>query len=194
MHAPWPASTLIGAVGAATAEAVRRWVAGAESARIIAPAPGGGETDEAESGSEALWALLLATGIRPRRVLVLRAQGGRDWLLQRWRDAGVEVNALAVYSRIPHRRTARERDWLQAHGGAAAIATVITSSAAVEALARQLDDLPAVLDAVRAGPALASHPRIAQRLHAAGFASVRVIALEPASIAAALAGAPPAST
>jgi hypothetical protein len=49
-----------------------------------------------------------------------------------------------------------------------------------------LADEPAVLQALRAGPALASHPRIAERLRAAGFTRVAICAPAAGAIIASL--------
>jgi uroporphyrinogen-III synthase len=66
------------------------------------------------------------------------------------------------------------------------LASVVSSSDAVEALARMCDAQPEVLRALRSGTALASHPRIAERLRAAGFGRVVVCAPDAAAIVAAL--------
>lgn len=172
---PWPANTVIGAVGAATKREVLARIAGAEAATIDAPAAGD------EGGSEALWAILQDRAGTFRRALILRAEHGREWLAERLQAAGVQVRALAVYTRrvaAPDARTRSTlRAWMQA---GRACAVLVTSSEAVEALAAQLE--ADIAGWVRAGRALATHERIAQRLRAAGFADVRVVAADVASI------------
>jgi uroporphyrinogen-III synthase len=186
--AEWPAAIVIGAVGAATAGALRDEMPAAAAARIVAP-PDPGEDSDAQpsSGSEALWSALEAAGVRPRRVLLLRAEGGRDWLLERWRAAGVDATPLAVYARRAHRPTSAQTRWLDAHADRPAVASVITSSEAVDTLMDHLRAWPGLLAAARMGPALASHPRIASRLREAGFADVRRVRPEAAAIAECLA-------
>jgi uroporphyrinogen-III synthase len=172
---PWPPQTAIAAVGAATKREVLARIAGADAATIHAPAAAD------ESGSEALWAHLQAGGCAFRRALILRAEHGREWLAERLQAAGVQVRLLAVYTRriaAPEARAlATLRAWMQA-GRAPAV--LVTSSEAVDALAAQLEaDLACWL---RAGRALATHERIAQRLRAAGFADVRVVAADVAAL------------
>ena len=179
---PWPRATTIAAVGAGTRAEVLASIAGAAAATLLAPDDPG---DIGRSGSEALWPLLRAT--QPlRRVLLLRAQGGREWLAERLRESGADVVALAVYSRLPFAPDAELRARLAAAAAGAGLASVISSSDAVDALALMLGEQPPVLEALRAGVALASHPRIAARLHAAGFARARLCAPEAAAIVAAV--------
>ena len=169
----WPAGTAIAAVGAGTRAAVQAAVPGAARARLL-PAP---DEDIRGSGSESLWPLLQAMQPLPRRVLLLRAQSGREWLAEKLQDAGAAVTPLAVYSRLPHVPSAEQRARLGGAAGAG-LASVVSSSDAVDALTSMLGDQPGVLLALRAGAALASHPRIAERLRAAGFARVAVCAPE----------------
>jgi uroporphyrinogen-III synthase len=179
---PWPAGTAIAAVGAGTRAAVLAAIAGSERARLL-PA----RDEELEgSGSEALWPLLQAMQPLPRRVLLLRAQSGREWLADKLQAAGSAVTPLAVYSRQPCAPSAELRARLAAAAAAGGLASVISSSDAVDALADGLGGQPAVLQALRAGPALASHPRIAERLRAAGFARVALCAPDADAIIASL--------
>ena len=59
--------------------------------------------DADESGSEGFWRAWRASGRGARRVLLLRAATGRDWIVDQLRAADAEVDALAVYDRCPHR-------------------------------------------------------------------------------------------
>ena len=120
------------------------------------------------------------------RVLLLRAEGGRTWLADRLAGAGARVTAVAVYSR--RARSAGEDDiatlrrWRDA---GRAPAMLVTSSEAIEVLVRQIDRAGA-RDWLRAGLALATHERIAERLRAAGFARVALAAPRADAIVAAL--------
>ena len=181
LAAPWPAGTAIATVGAGTRAAVLAAIAGSDRARLL-PAR---EEDLQGSGSEALWPLLQAMQPLPRRVLLLRAQSGREWLGDKLQAAGSAVTPLAVYSRQPCAPSAGLRARLAA-AAAGGLASVVSSSDAVDALADALGGQPAVLQALRAGPALASHPRIAERLRAAGFARVFVCAPDAQAIVASL--------
>lgn len=178
----WPARTAIGAVGAATARAVAQSIPGAQSAPLVAP----GAADEHDAGSEAFWDALARAALRPQRVLLLRAQGGRAWLADRLTRAGARVTAVAVYSRRTRSAGGDEiatlRRWRDA---GRAPATLVTSSEAVAVLVRQFDRAGA-RDWLRAGVALATHARIAERLRAAGFARVLLAAPNADAIMAAL--------
>jgi uroporphyrinogen-III synthase len=178
---PWPVGTAIAAVGAGTRAAVLAALAGSEHAKLL-PAR---DEDLDGSGSEALWPLLQAMQPLPRRVLLLRAQSGREWLVEKLQAAGSEVTPLAVYSRLPCAPSAELRAGLAA-AAAGGLASIVSSSDAVDALAGALDGQPEVLRALRAGRALASHPRIAERLRAAGFARVAVCAPDADAIIASL--------
>ncbi len=175
----WPGATAIAAVGAGTRAALRD-LPGADAATVIAPA----DDDIGHSGSEALWPLLQSR--RPRRVLLLRAQSGRDWLAQQLAEAGAEVQSLAVYARLPSAPDNALRRRLDLLAAAGSLASVISSSDAVPSLATLLAAQPQVMAALHRGMALASHPRIAAKLRAAGFAQVKVCAPEAGAIVAAL--------
>jgi uroporphyrinogen-III synthase len=180
MRRPWPAGTAIAAVGAGTRAAIVALIKGADGATLLAPADIAGTQD---SGSEALWPLLQRLPLR--RVLLLRAQSGREWLADRLHEAGVAVVPLAVYSRqmsVPS-TTLRARLATTARNG---LASVISSSDAVRALSQMLAAQPEVLKALREGPALAVHPRIAEKLRAAGFERVVQCAPVCASVLAVL--------
>lgn len=179
---PWPARTPIAAVGAGTRAAVVAAIPGATAATLLAPAE---DADVRRSGSESLWPLLQAMRPPPRRVLLLRAQAGREWLAERLQEQGASVMPLAVYSRLPFVPGAELRDRLAAAAGAG-LASVISSSDAVDALLTVFQAQPEVLQALRRGAALASHPRIAERLRLAGFEGVTVCPPDANAVLAAL--------
>jgi uroporphyrinogen-III synthase len=187
LAAPWPPETTIAAVGAGTKAAVLASIDGAGAARVLAPATE--DDDPRSSGSEALWPLLQAMRPPARRVLLLRAQAGREWLGTKLQAAGATVTPLAVYSRQPLALSAEARARLDA-AGAGGLASVVSSSDAVDALVRMLAPSPGALRALLAGRALASHPRIAERLRAAGFADVTVCAADTAAVLEALRAGP----
>jgi uroporphyrinogen-III synthase len=185
---PWPAATAIAAVGSGTRAALLAQIAGAGAATLFAPA---GDDDVRGSGSESLWPLLQAMQPPPRRVLLLRAQSGREWLTERLQALGASVLPLAVYTRrafVPSDELRRRLD----AAASQALASVVSSSDAVEALAEALASQPDVLQSLREGPALASHARIAERLRSAGFRQVLLCAAEAGAVLAALRQQPPA--
>jgi uroporphyrinogen-III synthase len=167
LSADWPASTVIGAVGASTRDAAVAELPGGSVAPIVAP------DDGDESGSEGFWRAWRATGRRARRVLVLRAATGRDWIIDQLRAADAEVDALAVYDRSPRALSEGDRarliGWVR--NGVPPI-TVVSSAEAVGAILEQVDRVEGATEWLRRGLAIATHPRVAQRLQAAGFANV----------------------
>jgi uroporphyrinogen III methyltransferase/synthase len=161
----WPAGVRIGAVGAATRAAVLAELDVAEEA-VIAP----GNDD---SGSEAFWSAWQASGLSARHVLLLRAEGGRDWLAERFAEVGAAVELLAVYTRraapLPAGAFEELRFCIESRE---AVVTVFSSSEAVAAIDEQLRPIAGAAAFLRGGGAIATHARIAQRLRAAGYENV----------------------
>lgn len=195
---PWPATTAIGAVGGGTREALLALLRPPAEVPLIAPDDGdaAAETDAA-TGSEAFWQALerlrRAQPLPLRRVLLLRAAQGREWLRERFAAEGSAVTALAVYARHPYPWQAADRDWLAARARAgAAPRLVVTSSEAVPGLLAQAQAAAAADPAaagvaawLRRGRALAQHPRIVARLQAAGFADAHCVRCELEALLAA---------
>lgn len=165
MLTPWPATTMIGAVGRSTREAIEVELQ-PPTGSVIAP------LDEDEAGSEAFWRTwqVSADRMQPvRRVLVLRAEEGRNWLSERFSEMGAEVDSVAVYARRARHLSADDQARMQrcASAGTQAL-TIFTSSEAVAALDSQVGTVGAAW--LRAGIAIACHPRIADQLVSSGYA------------------------
>lgn len=168
----WPQDTWAACVGPGSAEALRQ--AGVPAARVLAPA-----ADAPQFDSEALWPVLQPLAPwRGKAVLLLRGQGGREWLAERLRAAGAEVEAQTVYLRRCPQPTAfalgQLKAWM-AHQPEAL--WLLSSSEAVghwQALAGPLPGLPV----------LATHPRIAATARDAGL-RVTEVAPTVAAVAAA---------
>lgn len=169
----WPAGLRAAAPGPGSSAALRE--AGVPPEAIVEPA-----ADSSSFDSEALWAELSRHGPwQGARVLVVRggaggqAQGsGREWLAHTLADAGAGVEFLAAYRRTAPRFDARERAvWAQALAAPAEHLWLFSSSEAVAHL-QALAPSPAAEPPWALGRALATHPRIAQRARAAGFARV----------------------
>lgn len=173
----WPAGTIIGAVGASTRAAIEAEVN--PKTTVIAP------DDENEAGSEAFWAAWQATARQAERVLILRAEAGRDWLAERFADNGAQVDAVAVYSRRPHRLSAEDQaqlsEWI---ADDVRPAIVFSSSEAIAALDQQVGAAGRAW--LRSGTAIASHARIAQQLTIGGYARVLRATFDDDSIIAKL--------
>lgn len=170
--APWPADTLAASTGPGTSAALRAAGVGAQLVEPPADAP--------SFDSEALWARVCERDWAGRRVLVVRGEDGRDWLAATLRAHGAVVDFVAAYRRLPPRADAAGLALLQAARGApAAHLWVFSSSEAVGHLAALAPG--ADWSGARA---VASHPRIAETVRAAGFGRVDLLPPDPAAVAA----------
>lgn len=182
--APPAAHTRFWAPGPGTARALAAalWPLGVGEDRIDTPARSAEQFD-----SEHLWPVVQAQMAPGRRLLVLRgasdgaraegpegAEGdapagewagrGRNWLMERCRAAGAEVQACVAYQRERVVLDSSDSERLLAASGAGTV-WLFSSSEAVAALAGHW---PAGAQAL----ALATHPRIAQAAEGLGFAGV----------------------
>jgi uroporphyrinogen-III synthase len=158
----WPGARLAAAPGPSTAAALR--TAGVDPAVVIEPAK-----DAAQLDSEALWQRLGERDWRGASVLVVRGDGGRDWLAGQLAAAGAVVDAVTAYVRRSPAFDAAARRIVDAATAAPRAHVWLFSSS--EAIAH----LEANAGAGRWGDslAIATHPRIAARARQAGFAAVR---------------------
>lgn len=165
------------APGPGTVSALR--AAGVPPGQIDAPA-----ADALQFDSEALWDVVGVRDWRGRRVLVVRGQGadesaggplpqgqGRDWIARQWQAAGAEVDFISVYQR-------RAPQWTPAETGRALAAAadgsvwVFSSSEAVAHLAQAMGGGTGAGPGWHQARAVATHPRIAATLQAAGWGEV----------------------
>ncbi len=177
LQAPWPETVAIAAVGEATVRAVRQTLQPSARAPIIAPAAQEDASGSAAAGSEALWPALSAYA--PRRVLIARAQQGRDWLAEQLKAQGAQVTTVAVYERMAQPLNAAQcAQLLRWRDEGTRIVTVYSSSEAVDVV---LEDAPsedqkqAVVQTLRSSQAVATHPRIAERLQQRGVTQVQTL-------------------
>lgn len=181
----WPDGVLAGATGPGTVAALR--AAQLPEAAIAAP-----RADAAQFDAETLWQHRLSREAwAGRRVLVVRATEGRDWLAQTLQAEGAQVEALAAYRRATPRWSPAQCERLrQAAAHPADHAWLFSSSEAIAQLPGLLAShgLPQAFDALRACPALATHPRIAATARSAGFAEVQGVPPDPARVAERLGG------
>lgn len=160
--AAWPMPLLAAAPGPGTAEALR--AEGVDAASIVEPA-----ADAPQLDSEALWERLSAHEWRGSRVLVVRGDGGRDWLAERLVEAGAEVETVAAYTRLVPRPSAETRRRIEAaYAEPAGHVWLFSSSEAIANL-----ELVAGAGRAAGSCAIATHPRIAARARQAGFTTVR---------------------
>ncbi|WP_316151145.1 fused uroporphyrinogen-III synthase HemD/membrane protein HemX [Cupriavidus sp. BIC8F] len=181
--AQWPAQVPVAVVGPASVAALAERGIAPPAYRVIAPAGAAANGQCADDAapdaealrfdSEALWARLDPAALAGKPVLIIRGNGGRDWLGDRLREAGAQVEAVEAYQRKLPEPSAMQwqavRDNLRP--GAAPHAWLLTSSEAVrnlDALARQ--HLSPEEDAtLRRVQCIAPHARIAEQALALGF-------------------------
>lgn len=160
----WPAGVLAGSPGPGTTRALR--ALGVPPAQIVEPAQ-----DAPQFDSEALWAQLRAQDWRDAEVLIVRGDGGRDWLAQTLRAAGARVAHVAAYRRAAPAFDAAQAELLHvALAEPARHLWLFSSSEAIDHLLAS----PLVGTGRDWSPAraIATHPRIAASARRAGFGQV----------------------
>ena len=156
----WPDGVDAAAPGAGTADALR--AAGLAGSVIVTPA-----ADAAQFDSESLWAQLQGRDWRGARVLVVRGDGGRDWLAERLAAAGARVDTVGAYRRLAPAFAGAERERLDAAIAASDVVWLFSSSEAIVNLERAAGP-----GRWQAASAVATHPRIAARARSLGFGRV----------------------
>jgi uroporphyrinogen-III synthase len=156
----WPSGLVAAAPGPGTAQALND--AGVPSADIVAPA-----ADAPQFDSESLWARLQGRDWHGASVLIVSGVGGRDWLAQRLRERGAEVESVPAYR--------REAPGFDA-AGASRLAQALADDAAIWLFssAEAITNLEHAAGSGRLvrSRAIATHPRIAERARGAGFGRV----------------------
>ncbi len=185
LREPWPTGCALAAVGAASRDAMQQALRGRgqdpQALHWIS-------AEQPAADSESLWRELQAWratwhGVR---VLVLRGDGGREWLSDILRAHGAEVQALEVYRRAPPAPDAQRlqclRELLQP-----GTAWQIAADSALRNLCQLLRSagLPP-RQALASQRALVHHPRLAQAARAAGFGRVDVVTFDAEELAHAL--------
>ena len=169
----WPADALAATVGPGSAQAL---LAAGVPAELLRQPPADAESFD----SEHLWPLLSAEDWQGRRALMLRGEGGRDWLAERLRERGAEVESFNIYRRSCPRLNAAEQGLLdRALAVPGEHAWLFSSSEAVLNL-RSLGARPAP-----GSLAIATHPRIAETARAQGWPHVVLARPDAAAVACA---------
>ncbi len=151
----WPEKVAVAAVGKGTARALRAH--GVQ--QVLVPADG--------ADSEALAALPVMQSLAGQAVLIVRGEGGREWLGETLRARGATVGYAECYRRA---MPAADSAPIVARWKAGEIAAmVVTSRDAVDNLLRLF---AGIADAVLGTPVFASHPRIAEYARQRGFRTV----------------------
>lgn len=158
----WPAHTWAATVGPGSSRELRD--AGVPASQVLEPA-----ADSTSFDSEALWRQLDARDWQGTHVVLIRGDGGREWLGERLRERGARVDAVQAYSRgapvLNH-----EEQGLLAAARAAPLAHVwlLSSSEAID----NLSTLVSTDADWSQAQAIATHERIAESARAHGFGRV----------------------
>lgn len=157
----WPDGCWAASVGPGTTQVLCRL--GVPVSAVREPA-----VDAPQFDSEALWKQLERYPWKHTSVLIVRGEGGRDWLADTLRAHGAEVDFVSAYRRVPPRLRGERRCQLdEALERPRGHLWFFSSSEAIDHL---LQSCPGVRwDEARA---LATHPRIARRAREGGFGSV----------------------
>jgi uroporphyrinogen-III synthase len=157
----WPSHVLIGSLGPGTTQALRD--RGLSGHQIIEPDPSAQQFD-----SEALWAQLARHDWHGLSVLLVRGDGGRDWLARTLAAQGAVVETVCAYQRVVPCFTSPESVLVdQALAEPACHLWFFSSSQSIE----HLQQLAPRAD-WRHAQALVTHPSIAQQAHALGWQHV----------------------
>ena len=146
----WPKQVQVAATGPATAAQLS--ARGIE--HVIHP--------PARFDSEGLVAELDRIGLAPQRVLIVRGEGGREWLLDHLAKRGAAGRAVASYKRV--RGSAAVAPLLRLAADRQLAAITVTSSEGGENLMAMLGSDAAT--AINGVPMFVPHPRIAARMRA----------------------------
>ena len=177
----WPHATLAGSTGPGTTQALR--AGGVPAACIVEPA-----SDAPQFDSEALWARLAARDWQGAAVLVVRGDGGREWLADTLRAHGATVAALAAYRRCAPELDAAGRGVLRAALDAPrGHVWLFSSSEAIDNLAA-LAGAQADWSQARA---VATHERIAERARRLGLGAVALARPSLDAVSACIQSMPP---
>lgn len=169
---PWPAGTWAGSTGPGTEAALLGH--GVPPHAVVTPPAQAGQFD-----AEALWREL-----RPMRdwsdasVLVVRGEGGRDWLADTLTAAGARVEFLAAYRRGPPVLDDADIAWVRA--ALREPQSYVWHFSSSEAIGHLRHLLP---DADWTGAqAVATHPRIVETARQLGLARVSQVGVSPEAV------------
>ncbi|CAM4187516.1 Uroporphyrinogen-III synthase [Kerstersia similis] len=157
----WPEGVWAAAVGPATAAAWDEPMAGpaAPASWRIAPA-----VDAPSHDSEHLLAAMDAQGLQPQRVLLVRAGQGRDWLAERLRERGAQVQSYAAYRREPAPWSEAQRDFMRLAAARGQKAFWLSTSGEGLAAVRAQVQLAGLLPWWRSSAHIVTHERLAAML------------------------------
>lgn len=174
----WPPQTLAATVGPGSSRVLRE--AGVPAELVMEPA-----ADAPSFDSESLWQVLAPLDWQGAQVLLVRGDGGREWLGERLRERGAGVEAVQSYRRVLPVLDAQQRQLLaEAIAAPQAHAWLLSSSEAIANLAA----LAPAGTVWSQAQAIATHERIAERARALGFGRVVLARPQLPAVAAAARG------
>jgi uroporphyrinogen III methyltransferase / synthase len=172
LHAPWPADIPVAVVGPGSVAALARQGVSAPAYRVISPST---EHADPRFDSEALYTAIEAqfgeSGLEGKRVLIVRGDGGREWLAERMTEAGARVEKVAAYRRVTPEPSMQKWERIHALLAGEPHAWLLTSSEGV----RNFDELAREhltadeIARLKRGPVVCPHPRIAEAARNMGF-------------------------
>ena len=177
----WPQEVIVAVVGEGSRLALARYGLTEATARIVSP------LDPHRTDSETLLEVLDMPALQGQRVLIIRAETGRELLADRLRLAGVEVEQVAAYQRgMPLFDVTRraQLDELIASGSS----WIITSSEALRNLLDMVRQSPGEsgMTKILNSQLVVPHPRIAETAQALGFTRVTQTASGDEALVAAI--------
>jgi uroporphyrinogen-III synthase len=180
----WPTTLQVASPGPGTSDTLR--ALGVPAVQLIEPA-----ADAAQFDSESLWQQLGRHPWSGRRVLIVRGEGGREWLAGQLEAAGADVGFVAAYRRGPPQFDAagcaalrHALDEPGAHFWLLSSSESIDHLPSLAAVEGAASDAAAFELALQRSTAVATHPRIAERALAAGFGRVLPCRPELAAVVA----------
>lgn len=157
---PWPKHLFAAAVGRVSAKAL---IAQGVAPDKVLVAP------EGDADSESFLDWFEANYQAPKRVLIVRAEHGRNWLYQQLHERHVETSFLAVYKRAAATWSAQDKQALLdllAAKPTARVCWLMTSRESVDAVLAQWQKEPLLAKYGWQHDFLVFHPRIADHLSA----------------------------
>ncbi|KMZ12395.1 Uroporphyrinogen-III synthase [Candidatus Burkholderia humilis] len=172
LHAPWLADVPVAVVGPGSVAALARQGVSAPAHRVISPST---EHADPRFDSEALYTAIEAqfgeSGLEGKRVLIMRGDGGREWLAERLTEAGARVEKIAAYRRVLPEPSMQKWERIHTLLASEPHAWLLTSSEGV----RNFDELAREhltadeIARLKRGPVVCPHPRIAEAARNMGF-------------------------
>jgi uroporphyrinogen III methyltransferase / synthase len=177
LDARWPAEVPVAVVGPGSIAALARNGVREPTYTVISPST---EHADPRFDSEALYTAIEAhfgeTGLEGKRVLIVRGDGGREWLAERMTEAGAGVEKVAAYRRVLPEPSMQKWERIHALLAGEPHAWLLTSSEGV----RNLDELAREhltadeIARLKRAPIVCPHPRITEAARQSGFDTITV--------------------